>query len=92
MIDFIHARNAFTGEILTDIDAFQEVPPKFLPLICELVERLAPLVEALGEDAKDFFFLQAKEKYGELRLYPSFYTPEIEALLEEIEDRSREVK
>lgn len=91
MINFVCARNS-RGEILTDVSAFDEVPDKYLPLVCKFVEELEPLVEELGELAEDFYFFQVKEKYGELRFYPSLSVPEIDELIECYTELSRSVK
>lgn len=91
MTNFVLARNS-RGEILHDVGAFDEVPDKYLPLLCSFVEELEPLVEGLGEAAEDFYFLQVKEKYGELRFYPSFSTDEIDELIEAYTELSRAVK
>lgn len=79
-IDFIHARNC-RGEILEDVDAFYEVPIKWLSVLCKFVEDLTPAVERLGDDAVDFYFLQVKEKFGHLRFYPTFTNAEIDQIL-----------
>lgn len=79
-IDFIHARNQ-RGEILEDVDAFFEIPNKWLPVLCKLVEELTPAVEHLGDIAADFYFLQAKEKFGHLCFYPTFINDEISQIL-----------
>lgn len=89
MINFVNARDLH-GDILPDIGIFDFVPDAYLPLICKFVEELEPLVEQL-ENPEEFYFLDVKEKYGELRFYPSFYNDEINELIERYTDLSRDV-
>lgn len=44
---------------------------------------------ALPDNEKeDFYFLQVKEKYGRLTIYPTYYSSEIDAVLSKYEDLS----
>ena len=57
------------------------------PILIDLCDKIQNLVDANLETYKDFKFLQVKEKFGGLRVYTNFDTPEIEKLIDEAEDR-----
>lgn len=42
------------------------------------------------DEKKDFYFVQVKEKYGRLTIYPTYYNDEISAVLSKYEDLSWE--
>jgi len=57
-------------------------------LIYELSVRIEKLIET-NVLSKDIAVYQVKEKYGTLRFYTSFYTKELDELIEDAEERSK---
>lgn len=63
-----------------------EMDPGWIPFVKEAVEKITALGKAEDEE---FQILQVKEKFGGLRIYTSFDTPEIEKIISEAEERAR---
>lgn len=57
------------------------------PLLTELFDKMEEVVKKSPEIYKDFQVQQVKEKWGELRIYCSWYRSEIEALIDECNDK-----
>ena len=56
------------------------------PLICETLDRVQAIVDRDGLD--DISITQVKEKFGELRIYTSSFTEEIDDIIQAATDRS----
>ena len=73
-----------------EVTAFDTIPPGWTEcfglLLCE------DLDEALTEeDKKNFYFVQTKEKWGRLTMYPNYYTDEISDVLNDYSYLSEQV-
>lgn len=67
-----------------------DLPRGWLDLCIRLSEELRKVL--INENLLDrFYFVQAKEKYGELIIYPNFVTPEIDEILMRYQDESSKI-
>ena len=57
----------------------------WLPLVFETLDKIQAIVD---RDKLDLEITQVKEKYGELRIYTSSYTEEIDEIIQEATDKS----
>lgn len=62
------------------------IPDGWMDLFLQMCEDIAPLIE---EYCLDFYFLQVKEKYGQMRCYPSIYNKEIDDIICQYEAASK---
>ena len=90
---FLLPRNVWTGEPIEDYDySYTELDDMPTGWRIAFGEQLcAELMEALGDDAKDYFIEQIKEKYGELRWYPNWGSEKIYDIIDKYTHLSRRI-
>lgn len=88
---FLKSRNVWDGRFLGyAYTEYDQIPDGWRKAFGK--QLLKDLKEALIEDKalKTFRFTQIKEKYGSLRLYTNFVTPNVEKVIEKYEKMSEE--
>ena len=90
---FLLPRNAWTGEPIEDYDySYTELDNMPTGWRIAFGEQLcAELMEALGDDVKDYFIEQIKEKYGELRWYSNWGSEKIYDIIDKYTHLSRRI-
>lgn len=67
-----------------------EIPNGWFKLFYQMCDDIKPIIEDQGLMA-NFYFLQVKEKYNQLRCYASIDVPEIDAILDKYEQMASQV-
>ncbi len=62
-----------------------EVSKFWIPILSEGFKEINQIVQ--DQKIKDFRITQVKEKFGSLRIYSNFYTDEIDAVIDKMEDK-----
>lgn len=88
---FLLPRNVWTDEPIEDYDysytELDNMPDGWRIAFGE--QLCAELMETLGDNVKDYFIIQIKEKYGELRWYSDWTTNEVEDIIDKYTELSR---
>jgi hypothetical protein len=61
------------------------------PMLDELFSQIKNIVDTRGKQEFEFEVTQIKEKFGQLRVYTSFYAEEIEDLIDKYSEKSAHI-